>query len=840
MERRAGKYCPRLVIDRPLSPGQPDDAPARAPRRAGLCACALVAAAGVALTPCAGAQTAPAEPAVEQAPAEPESPFEFRPIRAIRAEGLDRVDPQLIFNQIRSREGQPYRDATAKEDVRRLFRIGQFRTLDAAVEPNEDGSVDLIFRVEEAPIVQDVQVVGNRSVPDADLANAIRIDPGVPIDEYELGRAERAIEELYRKRGFYLVDVTVDREELERDGVVLFRIREGGRVRVTDIRFEGADSFAPRELRTAVKSKVRGLFNRGPLDNDTLDADVAGLIRFYRDRGYLDVRADRRITPSPDGREAIVTFVVDEGPLYTLRDVIVRTPGLPEGQNPSVSKEQVVALMQVKPGDVYSLQRIQQSITKVREAYWELGHPDAEVVAQELRVPAERPEVDLLLTVREGPRVMVGEVIIQGNDITKQRVIRRELQQADIRPERPIDQGALNRAERRLNSLRLFDPQEQARIVMQREDPARPTYRDVLTEVKETDTGSITFLAALGSDSGVIGSISIGQRNFDIARTPESLDELLSNRAFRGAGQDFNLTLAPGTEVQTYSISLTEPWLFDQPISLGGTLFLRDRVYQEYDESRYGGRLRLGRRMGDLWTAAMNMRVESIELSDIDADAPVDFFDVESQNLLTGLGLTLTRTTVPFEERYTPTRGTRFEASVEQVGALGGDFDFTKIEAEHFVWIPIMEDFLGRRTVLSFRTRVGWIPQSGEAPTYERYSLGGRNFRGFDFRTISPRSVQQNGDPADEPVGGEFLFFFGVEIEQPIWQNMLSGVVFLDTGTVVDDPGFEDYRVAAGVGVRLRIPALSNAPLAFDFGFPIKKQDADDERLFSFSIDLPF
>jgi outer membrane protein insertion porin family len=810
----------------------------RASSRAVACAAVALHAASIAH----GAQPAPpsAPPPQEAEPLASESPFEFRPIRSIRAEGLQRVDEQLIFNQIRSREGQPYRDATAKEDVRRLFRIGQFRTLDAIVEPNDDGSVDLIFRVEEAPIVQDVQVVGNRSIPDADLANAVRIDPGVPIDEYELGRAERAIEELYRRRGFFLVDVTVDREELERDGVVLFRIREGGRVRVTDIRFEGNDAFAPREIRTSINTKVRGIFNRGPLDNEVLDADVAAIVRFYRDRGYLDVRADRRITPSPDGREAIVTFVIDEGPLYTLRGVIIRNPDLAEGQLPSVSTEQAVALMTVKPGDVYSLIQIQRSIDAVRDAYWTLGHPDVQVSAQELRVPAERPEVDLVLTVNEGPRVLVGEVIIQGNGITKQRVIRRELQQADIRPERPLDRGALNRAERRLNSLRLFDPVEQSRIVVQSDDPARPTYRDVLTEVKETDTGSVTFLAAVGSDSGLIGSISIGQRNFDIARTPESLDELLSNRAFRGAGQDFNLTLAPGTDVQTYSVSLTEPWLFDQPISLGGTLFLRDREYDQYDESRYGGRARLGRRFGDLWTAAVNLRAESIELSDIDEDAPVDFFEVADRSLLTGLGVSLTRTTVPFEERFTPSRGTRLELSAEQVGALGGDFDFTKLEAEHILWLPIMEDYLGRRTVLSFKTRVGYIPQSGEAPTYERFYLGGRNFRGFEFRTISPRSVQQNGDPSDEPVGGEWLFFFGIELEQPIWQNMLSGVLFLDTGTVTNDPGLDDYRSSAGFGFRLRIPALSNAPLAFDFGFPIQKQTGDEERLFSFSIDLPF
>lgn len=798
--------------------------------------------AAVALALCAGgasfAQVAPTEPARPEIA--PESPFEFRPIRRIRVEGLARVDEQLVRNQIRLREGQPYSDATAREDVRRLFRLGQFAKLDAEVFPNEDGSVDVVYRVREAPIVQDVQVVGNRSIPDRDLAAAVRIDPGVPIDEYELGRAERAIEEVYRRRGYFLVDVTVDREELEREGVVLFRIREGGRVRLTDIRFEGNEAFAPREIRTAVRSRVRGVFSRGPLDNDALDADVASIIRYYRDRGYLDVRADRRITPSPDGREAIVTFVIDEGPLYSLRDVILATGDVPEGQTPSVSREQAIGLLVVKPGDVYSALRITQSITKIREAYWQLGHPDVVVNSQELRVPGGRPEVDLLLTIEEGPRVRTGEVIIQGNSITDQRVIRRELQQVNVRPDRPIDRGAIQTAERRLGSLRLFDPLDPPTAYLQNPDPARPAHRDLLMEVRETDTGTVTFLAAVGSDSGLIGSVSIGQRNFDISRTPDSLDELLSRRAFRGGGQDFNITLAPGTDVQTYSISLTEPWLFDTPLSLGGSLFLRDRVYDEYDESRYGGRLRLARRFGTLWTSALTFRAESIELSDINPTSPVDFFEVEGRNMLTGLGLSLTRSTIPFEERFTPSRGTYLELRAEQVGILGGDFNFTKLEAEHTLYVPLSEDFLGRRTVLSVNTKVGYIVQDDEAPVYERFYMGGRSFRGFEFRTVSPRSVQQNGDPSSEPVGGEWLFFFGLQLEQPLWQNILSGVVFVDSGTVVNDPGFEDYRVSIGAGVRLRIPALSNAPLAFDFGIPVVSEDTDQQRTFSFSIDLPF
>ena len=255
--------------------------------------------------------------------------------------------------------------------------------------------------------------------------------------------------------------------------------------------------------------------------------------------------------------------------------------------------------------------------------------------------------------------------------------------------------------------------------------------------------------------------------------------------------------------------------------------------------SRFGARIRLARARATL-DRLLATRFESIDLSDISAESPTDYFDVEGRNALSGLGLTLTRTTVPFEERFAPSRGTRVEFSAEQVGIFGGDFTFTKLEAEHLLFIPIYEDYLGRRTVITLTTKVGWIPQDGEAPVYERFYMGGRNFRGFEFRSVSPRGVQQDGDPASDPIGGEWLFFFGAQIEQPLWQNVLSGVLFTDTGTVIDDPGFEDYRVSVGAGLRLRIPALSNAPLAFDFALPIVYEDTDRKRTFSFSIDLPF
>ena len=785
--------------------------------------------------PSAPAPTAPAavEPVV--------SPFDGRPVTSIVFEGLSRVTEDYIRNQLRTREGRPFSEEIARADVARLYRLGEFRTVDARAEPAGEG-VTLRIIVVEAPIINDIQAVGNRRLNDDEIAQIVsdtRLLAGTPVDEFQVDRAIRAIEERYRSKGYYNVDVTLDQKELADSGIVLFRIREGERIRVTDIRFEGNTSYTARQLRPELNTKTAGVFERGPVDDEVLSRDVAALVTFFRDRGYLDVRADFKITPSPNGKEAIVTFLIEEGPLYTLRTVRLREmEGIPEG---TFTSEQIVGLMEIKPGDAFALRDVTRSLEAVRRAYWALGYSEAIVRSDELRDPGAGPGVvDIVLTVSEGPIYKTGEVRIAGNTLTKQKIIRRELQDAGVRPDRLLDRGGVDEAETRLQQTRLFEPGS-VKVTIQPENPEFEGYRDVLVEVEETNTGSLSFGAAVGSDSGLSGLINLEQRNFDLLDYPSSFTDFIRGQAFRGAGQNFFISAQPGTEIQTYGIGLTEPRLFETDYSLGGQVFYRLREFDDYDEERYGGRSSVGRRFGDRWVGNVSLRAEWVDLDDIDASAPVDVFEVSDQNLVTGVGVQMTRTTVPVAERFRPTRGTRLELSAEQVGALGGDFDFTRASIEHQIFLAIWEDYFGRKGVLSFKTRAGYIFQEGEAPVYERYYLGGRSFRGFEFRTVSPKGIRNdNGEVGNDPVGGDWLFFFGTEYEHPLWRDVFSVVFFVDSGTVTNDPGFDQYRVSAGTGIRLYIPQLGNAPLAFDFAFPILEESGDEEELFSFSVDLPF
>jgi outer membrane protein insertion porin family len=155
-------------------------------------------------------------------------------------------------------------------------------------------------------------------------------------------------------------------------------------------------------------------------------------------------------------------------------------------------------------------------------------------------------------------------------------------------------------------------------------------------------------------------------------------------------------------------------------------------------------------------------------------------------------------------------------------------------------YFTVEKDFIGRRTTLRLDGKVGYI-FGGDAPTFESYYLGGRSFRGFDFRTVSPKGTPRFvGGSTDVPIGGDWLLLLRAQYEMPVGGKFLSTVLFVDSGTVTDSPGFDDYRVSVGAGLRLYIPQLGNAPLAFDFGFPVVKQESDVKKVFSFSIQMPF
>ncbi len=339
-------------------------------------------------------------------------------------------------------------------------------------------------------------------------------------------------------------------------------------------------------------------------------------------------------------------------------------------------------------------------------------------------------------------------------------------------------------------------------------------------------TGRIMVGGAVNSDAGVTGQLTIDERNFDITRWPRSFQDLASGTAFRGAGQTLRLEAVPGSRFKRYTASFADPNLFGYlPISFGVSGFLYDRRYQDYDEERLGGRVSFGYRVTPDLSLTTAIGGQNVDISNPRVAGVAALDNVLGDNELYTGEFRLTHDTR--DSPFMPSEGHFFEFGYEKVF---GDFDYSRFEVENRNYLLVAQraDGSGKQT-LTLGSRLGF--SGDQTPLFENYFAGGYStIRGFDFRGASPveSGVQ---------VGGRFQWLNTLEYMFPITaDDAFRGVAFVDFGTVERDIEInkENFRVAPGLGLRVAIPMLGPAPLAFDFAYPVTKADGDQQRIFSF------
>jgi outer membrane protein assembly factor BamA len=432
--------------------------------------------------------------------------------------------------------------------------------------------------------------------------------------------------------------------------------------------------------------------------------------------------------------------------------------------------------------------------------------------------------VRVLYQVEDRPQSYVGEVIIVGNTVTRDNVIRRMLQ--GLQPGQLLHYPELREAERNLARLNIFEmkPEMGIRPTVQALDSPGP-FKDILVKVQETRTGSLMLGAGINSNNGLVGSIVLNERNFDLFRFPTSLADFWEGRAFRGAGQELRIEAVPGTLVQRYSVSIREPFLFDRPYSLLASGYYRDRIFEEYTENRWGGRFNLGHQFTREWGGGVGLRIENVNVSNIAFGAPPDYTDAYGQNFILAPSISAAWDTR--DSWLRPTEGGKVEFTYEQ--AFGTNtFPIFNVEATRYFTTYQRPDGSGKH-VLAVHAQASWA--GSNTPVYERFFGGGyMSIRGFEFRGVGPNV---NGFM----VGGEFQLLGNIEYQIPLKANdNIYFVAFLDTGTVESSASIRDYRVSAGFGLRLTVPMMGPVPIALDFGFPIVRGPNDRTQIFSFGL----
>lgn len=353
-------------------------------------------------------------------------------------------------------------------------------------------------------------------------------------------------------------------------------------------------------------------------------------------------------------------------------------------------------------------------------------------------------------------------------------------------------------------------------------------FADLDVTIAQTNTGRINIGGAFNSDNGIVGQFTVDEKDFDITRIPRNFGDILDGTAFRGAGQQFRLELAPGRDIQRYLVSFTEPFFLNSDFSFTASAYYFDRRFFDYDENRLGGRLSFGRRLTPDLSISAGLRLENVDIDNPRVDTSPELnANLGSNNLFLGnIGLIRDTRDHPF----LPTQGSYFAVTYSQAF---GDFDFARGDLEYRRYRLLYQrpDRSGRHTI-SYGTKLGFSGDS--TPIYENFFAGGfSTIRGFDFRGASPSE-------GGVRVGGQFQWLNTLEYSFPVTaDDMIRAVAFCDFGTVEREIELqqENFRVAPGFGFRVHVPAIGiGAPLAFDFAFPVSTAENDEVRVFSFYL----
>jgi len=626
----------------------------------------------------------------------------------------------------------------------------------------------------------------------------------------ESGR--KAIIEFYQKKGFAFAAVGLDVEQLKA-GKLIYTIEEGPRVRIDKVSFTGNSAVKTRTLKRATKTAGKRflVLPRFYVDEE-LAMDITRLQNVYYERGFLDSGVTVKKEFSEDKSKIRLTFVIEEGSAYNVEKITITG-------NEYFDASRLQAELKLEQGQVYNERRVGAAAERLLKLYRENGFIDAKVEYSRGFISKSRVNIDFAIT--QGERFRIGRVDISGNEETQDRVIRRVLDEYDFQPgqwynadiARGDGSGELEKYIRRMTLMETATITPVGQLAGQ---------RDAQVSVIEGQTGMVMLGAGVASDSGVIGQFVFEQRNFDIKDWPESFGEFIRGKAFKGAGQSLRIALEPGTELSRYSISFTEPYFRDRPISLNvvGESFEWER--ECYDEQRLRAFVGFEKRYKNRWRRGISFRAENVDVGSVDSDAPKEIRDVKGDNRIAGVKLSIARDLT--DDRFNPTKGAYFNAAYEQVA---GDHTFGVLSGTYRRYKTLYEDFAGRKTVLAAKLHAATVV--GDAPPFEKFYAGGsRSIRGFEYRGVSTRA-----GPDKDPIGSDWVVEASAEVGVPLVSDTIAALFFVDSG-MIDSGG---YRASIGTGIQIMLPQwFGPVPMRFELAVPMMKDGDDDTQVFSFSV----
>ncbi len=725
-------------------------------------------------------------------------------IGLIDIRGNQIVETDAIMKVIQSSRGDIFDPSLLDKDLRSIYRMGFFDDVQVDVEEGPGGK-KVTFKVSEKPWISRIEFQGNKKADDDELMELAGIDLYSVLNEGKVKESIERLKDYYHKEGYYNVKITDRIEELPANKVALVcMIREGEKVYIDEIRFEGNAKFDDDDLRDLMETSEKGIFSfitdSGFLDRKKLESDLVKVASFYHNHGYIKAKVGEPDISYKRGKGIIIEIKVNEGPQYGVRKVDIKGDLIK-------NKDELYEELKIKEEEVYNREVIRSDIMRLSEIYSDEGYAFVEV-APEIKEDDKECKVDITYHISKNNKVRFERIAITGNYKTRDKVIRRELK---VYEGGYFSGKELKKSSRRLHRLGFF---EEVNFDTTRGGTSDQMVLEI--DVKERQTGRFSIGAGYSSVENAIGMVEVSQDNLF------------------GRGQSLSAKASLSSRSQRYILDFTEPWLFDKPLSMNVEIYDWEYEYDEYTKHSKGGRLGFSYPLGPEYTrGSVSYSYEDAKVSDIRKGASRLIRDMEGRNVTSSLTLGIERDSR--ERRFNAREGSVNSLYVEYAGGfLGGDNYFTKYRGKSAWFFPLLKE-----SSISVQGRWGYVQKrtGGELPVYEKFTLGGINtVRGFDYGHISP----VDPDTGDR-IGGEKMMVYNTEFKFPLLKEQgLVGVLFYDAGNVfADDESytFSGIRRGAGAGIRWYSPI---GPLRLEWGKNLDPKPGEPSSNWEFSIGTPF
>ncbi|HEV7412221.1 MAG TPA: outer membrane protein assembly factor BamA [Casimicrobiaceae bacterium] len=739
--------------------------------------------------------------------------FEPFVVKDIRVEGVQRTEAGTVFSYLPIKVGDRVDDEKASAAVKALYATGFFR--DVRLE-SENGV--LVVIVQERPTISQIDITGTKEFDKDTLKKALK-DIGIAesriFDRSSLERAEQEFKRQYINHGNYAVKVTTTVTPQERNRVAInFTIEEGEPSKIANINIVGARAFPEKTLTNEMQLSTPGWLTwytkNDQYSKQKLQGDLETLRSYYTNRGYLEFAVDStQVSITPDKQDIYITINITEGPRYTVSDVQLAGELL-------LPEPELMRLVQVRPGDVYSREKLTQSTKALSDRLGSDGYAFANVNAV--------PEIDRVkrtagftFFIDPGRRVYIRRINISGNSKTRDEVIRRELRQLEGAW---YDAARIERSKVRVTRLNFFDDVNIETPAV----PGSPDQVDIEVTVTEKSTGNLLAGVGYSSADGIVLSGSISQNNIF------------------GTGNALAASINSSRVNRSIGLSYTEPYWTSDGVSR--TLEIYDRNVDpsslpiaQYSSTTLGAAISFGVPVTETDSINFGGRVEHTKVQLFDQSPPSyfqfvkDFGTTTNSYILTAGWSRDSRDSILF-----PSKGV-LQSVFGELALPVGDLTYYKLNylIQWFTPMPL-------NTVLMLRGDFGYGGglQNKTLPFFKAYYGGGvGSVRGYETASLGPQDIQGNVVGGREKIITNAELFFPLPGAKANDQSVRLSV-FTDAGMIRDaglQPGLESFRYSAGVGVAWNSPV---GPLKLSYAYPLKKKPGDRIQNFQFQVGTIF